>query len=72
MQTSTPSTLSSTSSAYMGGAPDAAEPRQSAYANYQIIRRNGAVVGFEPSKIAVAMTKAFLAVEGGSAAASTR
>ncbi len=74
MQTSTPSTLSSTSSAYMGGAPDAAEPRQSAYANYQIIRRNGAVVAFEPSKIAVAMMKAFLAVHGtqGAASASVR
>jgi ribonucleoside-diphosphate reductase alpha chain len=40
------------------------------YADYKIIRRNGAVVGFEPDKIAVAMTKAFLAVSGGTAAAS--
>jgi ribonucleoside-diphosphate reductase alpha chain len=58
----------------MGGASDAAEPRQSAYANYQIIRRNGAVVAFEPSKIAVAMMKAFLAVHGtqGAASASVR
>src|SRR4249919_2873781 len=40
------------------------------YADYKIIRRNGAVVGFEPDKIAVAMTKAFLAVAGSSAAAS--
>ena len=44
----------------------------SAYSNYKIIRRNGAVVGFEPSKIAVAMTKAFLAVNGGQGAASAR
>jgi ribonucleoside-diphosphate reductase alpha chain len=29
---------------------------------YRIIRRNGAVVGFEPSKISIAVTKAFLAV----------
>lgn len=42
------------------------------YADYTIIRRNGAVVGFEPSKIAVAMTKAFLAVNGGQGAASAR
>ncbi|MBB6590304.1 ribonucleoside-diphosphate reductase subunit alpha [Ralstonia solanacearum] len=42
------------------------------YADYKIIRRNGAVVGFEPSKIAVAMTKAFLAVNGGQGAASAR
>ena len=38
--------------------------------NYQIIRRNGAVVPFEPSKIAVAMMKAFLAVHGTQGAAS--
>ncbi|HEX4879978.1 MAG TPA: ATP cone domain-containing protein, partial [Limnobacter sp.] len=44
----------------------------SAYASYKIIRRNGAVVGFEPGKIAVAMTKAFLAVNGGQGAASAR
>src|SRR5690606_21646844 len=49
-------------------------PRQSAYAGYQIIRRNGAVVSFEPSKIAVALMKAFLAVHGtqGAASASVR
>src|SRR5688572_28490328 len=40
------------------------------YVDYKIIRRNGSVVGFEPDKIAVAMTKAFLAVHGNSAAAS--
>ncbi len=43
---------------------------QDRYADYKIIRRNGAVVGFEPDKIAVAMTKAFLATHGGTAAAS--
>ena len=37
-----------------------------------VIRRNGKVTHFDGDKIAVAMTKAFLAVEGGSAAASTR
>ena len=41
-----------------------------AYSQYQIIRRNGAVVPFEPNKIAVAMMKAFLAVHGTQAAAS--
>ena len=35
-----------------------------ASSDYRIIRRNGAVVPFAPSKIAVAMTKAFLAVNG--------
>jgi ribonucleoside-diphosphate reductase alpha chain len=42
----------------------------SAYLAYQIIRRNGAVVAFEPSKIAVALMKAFLAVHGAQGAAS--
>ncbi len=46
----------------------------SAFAGYQIIRRNGAVVSFEPNKIAVALMKAFLAVHGtqGAASASVR
>ena len=39
---------------------------------YRIIRRNGAVVGFEPSKISIAVTKAFLAINGGHGAASAR
>ncbi len=38
----------------------------------KVIRRNGAVVGFEPAKIQVAMTKAFLAVQGNQGAASAR
>ena len=50
---------------------NALEPSQT-YTEYRIIRRNGAVVSFEPSKIAVAMTKAFLAVTGGQGAASAR
>ena len=52
----------------------AGAPASHALAHYQIIRRNGAVVAFEPSKIAVAMMKAFLAVHGtqGAASASVR
>lgn len=38
----------------------------------RVIKRNGKVTVFDASKISVAMTKAFLAVEGGNAAASTR
>ena len=38
----------------------------------KVIRRNGAVVGFEPAKISIAMTKAFLAVAGGHGAVSAR
>lgn len=52
------------------GASDAA--RASSFAEYRVIRRNGAVVGFEPSKIGVALTKAFIAVNGGQGAASAR
>jgi ribonucleoside-diphosphate reductase alpha chain len=46
----------------------------SPFQQYQIIRRNGSVVPFEPAKIAVAMMKAFLAVHGtqGAASASVR
>jgi len=50
-------------------APSAAEP---AWSQYHIIRRNGSVVNFEPSKIGIALTKAFLAVNGGQGAASAR
>jgi ribonucleoside-diphosphate reductase alpha chain len=51
-----------------------ASPEIQAYApgELRVIRRNGKVTGFDANKIAVAMTKAFLAVEGGSAAASRR
>jgi len=38
----------------------------------KVIKRNGQVVPFDSSKISVAITKAFLAVEGGTAAASSR
>ena len=39
---------------------------------FQVIRRNGQVTHFDATKIMVAMTKAFLAVEGGKAAVSSR
>jgi ribonucleoside-diphosphate reductase alpha chain len=42
------------------------------FSDFKIIRRNGAVVAFEPSKIAIALTKAFLAISGGQGAASAR
>ncbi len=45
---------------------------QTNYADYKVMRRNGGVVSFEPSKIAIAVTKAFLAVNGGQGAASAR
>ncbi|MCC6713664.1 MAG: ribonucleoside-diphosphate reductase subunit alpha, partial [Gammaproteobacteria bacterium] len=49
-----------------------AELSANAPGQYRVIRRNGKVTFFDRDKITVAMTKAFLAVEGGSAAASTR
>jgi ribonucleoside-diphosphate reductase alpha chain len=39
---------------------------------YRLIRRNGSVTPFDPMKITVALTKAFLAVEGSTAAGSRR
>lgn len=57
----------------------AAEPPDSqidkdplAQGKFQVIRRNGQVTHFDATKIMVAMTKAFLAVEGGNAAVSSR
>jgi ribonucleoside-diphosphate reductase alpha chain len=66
-----------------GPAAGATTPRQSSSAissaiaatapgQLRVIKRNGTVVPFEASKITVAITKAFLAVEGGTAAASSR
>ncbi|MDQ0512283.1 ribonucleoside-diphosphate reductase subunit alpha [Ancylobacter amanitiformis] len=52
--------------------PAALAAKPAAEPGYQVIRRNGAVTPFDGSKIAVALTKAFLAVEGNSAAASRR
>ncbi len=55
-------------------ASDAAQSIQSSSAEsgYSVIRRNGKVTDFDSSKIAVAITKAFLAVEGDSAKDSRR
>jgi ribonucleoside-diphosphate reductase alpha chain len=52
--------------------PESATPARAAFADYKVIRRNGAVVGFEPGKITVAVTKAFLAVNGAQGAGSAR
>ena len=55
--------------AWQSGGMSGADPR---FAQYKVIRRNGSVVAFEPSKITIAMTKAFLAINGGQGAASAR
>ena len=49
-----------------------AEISATAPGDFKVIRRNGKVTNFDANKIRVALTKAFLAVEGASAAASTR
>src|SRR5436305_7609450 len=62
-----------TASAALGVAlPESSAGGRNPYSEYKLIRRNGAVVGFEPAKITVAMTKAFLAVNGSQGAASAR
>ena len=70
------STLSTTSTGHAAGAghETAVNAVTNPLAHYQIIRRNGSVVPFEPNKIAIAMMKAFLAVHGtqGAASASVR
>ena len=67
MQTTT---FPSPEPAVIGRAPTPVTATASTFASYQIIRRNGAVVAFEPNKIAVALMKAFLAVHGAQGAAS--
>ncbi len=52
--------------------PPSAAIAATAPGRLRVIKRNGTVVAYDDSKIAVAMTKAFLAVEGGTAAASSR
>lgn len=47
-------------------------PNETQPETLQVIKRNGSLVGFDPSKIGVAVTKAFLAVEGDAAAGSAR
>ena len=58
------------SAGFIAGGVGAGQTTQ--LSDYKIIRRNGSVVAFEPSKIAIAVTKAFLAVNGGQGAASAR
>jgi ribonucleoside-diphosphate reductase alpha chain len=70
MQLATPTPVPDSSVKF--AAEEATDAMQSRYSEYKIIRRNGAVVGFEPSKISIALTKAFIAVNGGQGAASAR
>ncbi len=67
------SPLTDTTVAAVKSVPTVTEDNSSALSNkYNVVRRNGKLTSFDKDKIAIAMTKAFLAVEGGQAAASTR
>jgi ribonucleoside-diphosphate reductase alpha chain len=52
--------------------PDHSADSETALAALQVIRRQGAAVAFKSEKISVALTKAFLAVEGSQSAGSSR
>ena len=52
--------------------PPVAPPSPAPPARARVVRRDGSVSAFDPSKISVALTKAFLAVEGVDAASSAR
>ncbi|GGH92210.1 ribonucleoside-diphosphate reductase subunit alpha [Pseudomonas fluvialis] len=52
--------------------PASDELRVNAPGQLRVIKRNGSVVPYTDDKISVAISKAFLAVEGGTAAASSR
>lgn len=67
VQTTGDSPLSTTANTNEGATVAATAPGQ-----LRVIKRNGSVVSYSESKISVAITKAYLAVEGGNAAASTR
>jgi ribonucleoside-diphosphate reductase alpha chain len=71
MQSSTPSYGSSTATPRPGTRTNEDLPA-TAPGQLRVIKRNGAVVTYDDSKIIVAITKAYLAVEGGTAAASSR
>ncbi len=72
MQTTPTETTTSTSAPVPPAPGKAVAETGNKWENFHIIRRNGAVVGFEPGKIVIALTKAFLAVNGGQGAASAR
>ncbi|MEM8662433.1 MAG: ATP cone domain-containing protein, partial [Pseudomonadota bacterium] len=72
MQTETSTTASVTATPGRDATSTTTSIAATAPGQLRVIKRNGTVVPFELSKISVAITKAFLAVEGGTAAASSR
>ena len=71
MQTNTPS-YGSTPTAQRAAPRAEQDLPATAPGQLRVIKRNGAVVTYDESKIVVAITKAYLAIEGGTAAASAR
>ena len=67
----TPSHEKDSAMPYTQAAPEH-ELQTTAPGQYRVIRRNGKITTFDRDKIKIAVTKAFLAVEGGEAAASSR
>ncbi len=73
MATITPSMIDTPLNKAHSKEQDINESRPSHATNeLKVIRRNSKVTAFDPSKITIAITKAFLEVEGGGAAASQR
>lgn len=64
-------TLPSLAATNPDGPPDQQFPLAAA-TGMRVARRNGTIAGFDPGRIAVAITKAFLAVQGDSAGRSSR
>jgi ribonucleoside-diphosphate reductase alpha chain len=71
MQTQTAATPDTRHAAPTMDTPATAELAATAPGGLRVIRRNGKVTTFDASKINIALTKAFLAVEGSTAAASS-
>ena len=72
MQTDVPTTDGSPVSVATKNQDNPSSVVSTAPGQLRVIKRNGAVVSYDGSKISVAITKAYLAVEGGNAAASSR
>jgi ribonucleoside-diphosphate reductase alpha chain len=72
MQTEVPTTEDSALSSPSSNTTSPDTVASIAPGQLRVIKRNGAVVPYDESKIIVAITKAYLAVEGGNAAASGR
>ncbi|MGH8504950.1 MAG: ATP cone domain-containing protein, partial [Stenotrophobium sp.] len=71
MQTQTAAVTTSRRVPHDESASSTAELAATAPGSLRVIRRNGKVTAFDISKINIALTKAFLAVEGRTAAASS-